>query len=186
MKPPLAVVLLIALIGSSAEGQVSSSSHVIALPQGPITRIQSPNRMWTLLFECPNTSAQRVLSIENTRTGARRVVKQYERSVGIGWAPDSQRFFVNDAFASNGTEAYVYDVLTLKEISLNDVLVAADPSATQYLEAGHAYLEVTRWVNSHVVVASLWGHFDEKQRGFELKYRIDLRGGVRRLSSREF
>jgi hypothetical protein len=55
--------------------------------------------------------------------------------------PDRRHFFVNDASGSTDTLGYVYDPVTLKATALADVVVAADPTAKKYLDAGHSYLE---------------------------------------------
>jgi len=186
MKRVVALLFFTALCCLSLRAQTKSvSPRVIDLPRGPITRIPSPDGKWTLIFECPNDCRQRKLSIGQSDTGVRRLVKEYDRSLSVGWAPDSRLFFVNDAFGSNGTESYVYDPVTLKETPLAKVLVTGDPNADEYLEAGHSYLEVKRWISPHELLVSLRGHFDEQGRGFTLGYRIDLNGGVHRLYKRD-
>jgi hypothetical protein len=80
-------------------------------------------------------------------------------------AADSQHFFVNDASGSTDTLGYVYDPVTLKATALADVVTSADPDAKKYLGAGHSYLEANRWINSHELSVTLWGHFDEERVG---------------------
>jgi hypothetical protein len=77
----------------------------------------------------------------------------------------------------------VYEPTTLKATDLADLLVAVDPSATQYLKAGHSYLQAKRWVNSGELLVALYGHFDDPPLGgFTLQYRIGLDGHVQKIS----
>lgn len=187
MKAIAALCLSLQLsLAMGAQARKSAAPQVVVLPRGPITRIASPDRKWTLIFECPNVCSQRKLSIEKNAAHARRLVKEYERSLDVGWAPDSHSFFVNDASGSTDTRAYVYHPATLKETVLETVLLAGDRSADKYLGAGHCYLEVKRWITSHELLVALWGQFDNERRGFTLKYRLDLNGGVHRLYKHEY
>src|SRR6266487_5394496 len=86
---------------------------VVHLPSAAVSRIPSPNRKWTLIFECPNDCSERRLSIEDRASHTRRLIGEYERSLSISWAPDSRLFFVNDAYASNEALSYVYDPIKL-------------------------------------------------------------------------
>src|SRR5690348_17132801 len=124
----------------------AAHSPVVELPRGTLSRIPSPNGKWTLIFECPKDCNERRLSIEDSASNTRRLVGEYERSLSISWAPDSQSFFVNDAYASNEAPSYVYDPIELKATDLSKLLVAGDPSAGQFLGAGHSYLHAKRWV----------------------------------------
>lgn len=156
---------------------------IINLPQGSITRIPSPNRKWTLVFECSNDCAEEHLSIDDNVSPSRRLVKKFERHLDISWSPDSLYFFVNDAYASNESFCFVYDSITLKAADLSTLITRDDPSATPFFNAGHDYLQATRWLSSHELMVVLDGHFDETPpRGFTLRYRVDLTGKARRLS----
>ncbi len=84
----------------AANPSASSQSRVVSLPQGEVTRIQSPDGKWTLVFGCPNACSQRNLWIEDSSLRMRRLVKEYDRSLSVSWAPDSRHFFVNDAWGS--------------------------------------------------------------------------------------
>ena len=169
--------------------QVESTRHqVVELPNGPLTRIVSPDKRWALVFECPNDCQERNLWIEDS-SHARRLVKKYDRSLAIAWAPDSKRFFVNDDFGSNGSEAFVIDSATLKDIDLGEIITNHDVEAKQFLGAGHSYVRAKRWVNDSTLIVVLFGHFDgTPPRGvpaaFTTEYRVDLNGGVARIFQR--
>jgi hypothetical protein len=128
----------------------------------------------------------RKLWIKHKGDRDRTLVRDFDRSVDISWSPDSRHFFVNDASGSTDTLGYVYDPVTLKATELADVVTTADPDAKKYLGAGHSYLEANRWINSHALSVTLWGHFDEERVGFKIKYRLDLNGRVERLYKREY
>jgi len=173
-----------------AEAQTKSvHTEVVTLPQGPVTRIPSPNRHWTLIFECPDYSKERKLWIVGNGSHARRLVKEYERSLAIAWSPDSERFFVNANYGSNGSESYVIEPASLNRTDLGAIIVDNDAKATQFLRAGHSYVNARQWLNSHELVVVLFGHFDEPPprpipASFTLEYRVDLSGSARRISQR--
>ncbi len=103
-----------------------------------MTRIPSPDGHWVLVFECPDRNEKRKLWIEDRRSHSRRLVNEYERSLAIQWAPDSERFFVEDAFGSNGSVSYVIEPSRLKTADLSSMIAARDPEAAQLLKAGHS------------------------------------------------
>jgi len=167
----------------------SAHTPVVDLPRAhrtslaAVTRIPSPNGKWTLIFECPNDCSERKLWIEEKALHTRKLVKEYDRSLSISWAPDSGLFFVNDASGSTETLSYVYDPATLKPTDLAKLLVAGDPGAAQFLGVGHSYLQARRWVNSRELLVVLYGHFDEPPLGgFTLQYRVALDGHVHKIS----
>jgi len=169
-----------------AFAQVKSSLHqVVELPNGPVTRIISPDKRWTMIFECPNNCQERNLWIEDG-LHARRLVGKYNRSLAVAWVPDSRRFFVNDDFGSNGSESYVIDPTTLQAVDISKIITKHEAQAKQLLSAGHSYLRAKRWVNDHTLIVVLVGHFDETPpRGFTpaftFEYRVDLEGGTARI-----
>jgi hypothetical protein len=175
-------ILLTALLimPCDAIAQAKSTYHRVELPNGPLALVPSPNKRWTLVFECPNDCRERNLWIEDS-SHTRRLVKKYERTLAIAWAPDSGRFFVNDDYGSNGSESSVIDPITLKSTDLGMVITDHDAEAKQFLGAGHSYVSAKRWLNGHVLIAVLFGHFDEAPpsgvpASFTAEYRVDLTG----------
>jgi len=176
-------VLLASLASATIAQSRAISPAVVKLPRGPVTRIPSPDRRWTLVFECPKDCTERKLWLEGGTTHRRMLVHEYARSLDVSWAPDSRYFFVNDAYGSNGTECHVYESSTLKAMDVADVVEAGDPEATMYIGAGHSYLEAKRWITSQELLVQLSGHFDDPPfRAFTIKYRINIKGAVRRIS----
>jgi len=169
-------------VGSSGQGK-SARPAVVTLPKGEVSRIQSPDGEWTLIFECLHECTERKLWIEDNGAHERRLVRDYERSLSISWAPDSRHFFVNDLYGSNGGLCSAYDTATLKTIDMAELLVARDAGVRRFLDAGHSYLQAKRWIDSHELLIVLFGHFDDPPLGgFTLRYRVDLTGNVHKLS----
>lgn len=171
------------LVPATVAQNKGTSPQVVTLPRGPAARIPSPDRKWTLVFDCPKDCTERKLWIEDGTTHQRMLVHEYERSLDVSWAPDSRLFFVNDAYGSNGTECHIYEPSTLKAIDVADIVTARDPKATAYIGAGHSYVWAKRWITSRELLVVLSGHFDDPPfRGFTIKYRINVNGALRRLS----
>jgi hypothetical protein len=184
----LLVVGFILVALTSVAGGQSKSAHqpIVDLPRGAVSRIPSPNGKGTPIFECPLDCSERKLWIEDRRSHTRRLVREYERSLSLSWAPDSNLFFVNDAYASNEALCYVYDPATLKSTDVAKFVASRDAAASQFLNAGHSYLKAKRWVNSHELLVVLYGHFDDPPpRGFTLRYRVNPNGGsIHKVSQR--
>jgi hypothetical protein len=174
-------VLLIQL--PSLLSQTKSAHPPVVQLRRAVTRIPPINGKWALVFECPNDCSERKLWIEENASHTRKLVREYERSLSISWAADSRLFFVNDASGSTETRCYVYDPVTLKETDLAKVVLAGDPDAAQFLNAGHSYLNAQRWINSHEMLVVLNGHNDgSPPSSFTLRYRVDVSGSVHKLS----
>ena len=96
---------------------------------------------------------------------------------------DSHLFFVNDNSGSTDARCYVYEAASLEETDVAKVVLARYPDAGQFLSSGHSYLRAKRWLNSHELLVVLTGHNEgSPPNAFTLRYRIDLRGKVRKLS----
>jgi hypothetical protein len=79
----------------------------------------------------------------------------------------------------------VYEAASLKETDVGELVLAGDPDAKQFLEAGHSYLSARRWLNTHELLVVLTGHNDGAPPGaFTVRYRVDLHDEVRKLSQR--
>lgn len=178
------LILLLCVWPRVAASQTRASHPaIVSLPKGEVSRIKSPNGKWTLIFDCPNECSERKLWIEETSSRARKLVKEYERSLDISWAPDSSLFFVNDNSGSTDARCYVYEAASLKEIEVAKIVLAGDRYSEQFLYSGHSYLRAKRWLNSHELLVVLTGHNDGAPPGaFTLRYRVDLHGKLRKLS----
>jgi hypothetical protein len=181
---PVTAFFLLTCVPLSVAGQTKvTHTPVVTLPRGEITRVASPNRKWTLVFECPNECKERKLWVEENASHSRKLVKEYERSLDVSWAPDSRLFFVNDASGSTETRCYIYEPDSLKETDLSQIILGRDPSAAQFLNAGHSYLEAKQWNNSNELRVILEGHNDgEPPRAFTVVYHVGVTGSVYKLS----
>ena len=178
-----ALIFLLSAWPPFGASQTKATPPVVSLPKGEVSRFPSPNGKWTVIFECPNDCSERKLWVEETASRARKLVKEYERSLDISWAPDSRFFFVNDNSGSTDARCYVYEAASLKETDVAKVVVAGVPDAEQFLNSGHSYLRAKRWLNSHELLVVLTGHNDGLPPGaFTLRYRVDLSGRVQKLS----
>lgn len=171
---------------AAANPVASSQSRVISLPQEEVTRMPSPDGKWTLVFECPNACSQRKLWIEDSSLHTRKLVKDYDRSLSVSWAPDSRHFFVNDAFGSDGESCSVYEPGIVSPTDIATILVAAYPGAKRFMHAGHSYVHAIEWADSYELIVVLFGHFDDPPLGgFTIRYRINLNGEVYKLSQKK-
>jgi len=179
------VLLTLVLLLNAGLAATASQTKIISLPK-ELSRIPSPDRKWTLILECPNSSCgEKKLWIEEASRHSRKLVKEYGRSLDISWAPDSKRFFVNDNSGSTDARCYIFEAPSLKETDLAKLVLAGDPDSKQFLDAGHSYFRAQRWLNTQELIVILTGHNDGSPPGaFTLRYRIDLRGKVRKLSDR--
>jgi len=181
--PFLWAILLLSL--RPAAQVTPPDKSIVRLPQGAITRIPSPDSRWVLVFECPDSCNQRKLWIEDTNSHTPKLVREYQRSLAVGWAPDSKRFFVEDDYDSTGSSTYVVDAATLRITDVNPIIANSDEIATKMLNAGHSYVRTKGWLNSHVLVVILSGHFDEPPpRPFTCGYRVDLNGKAEKFLQR--
>ena len=164
--------------------------RVVKLPQGSLTRIPSPDRKWTLVFEFhqpPEDPAgcvaagevSRKLWIERTGSKERKFIREFERSLDISWSPDSRHFFINDASGSSDTLSYVYDPENLKAVDLLTVLNAASPRLRRF-RADHFYVEAKHWINSEELLVTVDGYLSSTPPGPGLSgvYRVNLNGAV--------
>jgi hypothetical protein len=183
------------LSAGTAQTKPARSTHtpVVTLPRGAsdaldkVTRIPSPDRRWTLIFEFRDVYKPRKLWIQRKGSNERTLVRDFDRSLDVSWSPDSRHFFVNNASGSTETLCYVYDPSTLKVTDVAEVLAKVVPKAAEYLGANHSYLEAKRWINSHRLIVTLEANFDESPPttpGFSGTYRVDLDGSVRKVHER--
>ena len=151
----------------------------VELPQNKTVSISSPDGRWNLVatpFNVADPTADRKLFLANRRTGERNLVKSYGRDLSVGWGPDSRAFFLNDAFASNVEDAYIYQIGGEQPFKLNDRVLGSDPEA-RALGADHTYFHAWRWLNTHSVEVEYCGHRSSyPARQFHFLYRVDWRG----------
>ena len=108
LSPLLALSWLLPFAVTAQTEPARRQPIVVTLPQGPVTRIPSPDRKWMLVFEFPapdkshsadcrtGENETRKLWIKRKGSRERTLVRDFDRSFDISWSPDSHHFFVND------------------------------------------------------------------------------------------
>jgi hypothetical protein len=177
MRSPLRILALASTLGVASAASPATPNREINLPGHKTVRIASPDGRW-LLVASPFSSAHcETLTLEDTRTRQRALAKSYCRSIDVGWSPDSQSFFLNDAYGSNVEDAYIYRRSELAPLELDDILLKADVQARSIVNADHTYFQVIRWIGPNTVLAEYCGHTsDDPYVEFDFRYRVKLSG----------
>ena len=183
-------ILLLALFGLAhafASPQQSAPPQAVRFTSERLAHLASPDDRWTLTNGCKGCpEGQEMLWLVQNDDHHRRLVRKYARTVQTAWAPDSNSFYFNDESATNKTLALVIIARSLEITELEKIIVAADPAAARYLQAGHSFLAAQHWVGPSELIVTLAGHFDQPPATqFELRYRVNLKGRVAKVSHRE-
>ncbi len=115
------------------------------------------------------------------------MAKHYDRQIDVAWNPNSASFFLNDAYGSNGEDAYIYPIEGVP-LDMDDLILKHDPDARR-VPADHAYFRVRRWLSARRMLVEYCGHNSASPaEQFDFMYRIDLNGlsgaSVRRVFHR--
>jgi succinate dehydrogenase / fumarate reductase cytochrome b subunit len=126
-------------------------------------------------------AANEHLDIDNG--GVRRTILEYPRTLGLGWAPDGQHFFVNDEEASNVTELYVFNRTGRSHEILDKRILRAIPHLQELARRGsHMYISAKKWIDARTLEVEVSGHSDEAPvEEFDTRLRVTLEGVVTRL-----
>lgn len=118
--------------------------------------------------------APHVLFIADRTSGSKRLVQSYLRSVTARWSADSRRFFVNDAFASDETDCFVYFPSdAARRLSIGDLL-RRDRRTAGPLSNHHVYVEGREFGNGDRLTVEVRGHGEQAPRGFRDCYSVSL------------
>ncbi len=184
MRPMLLACLLVIWLTQAMAAQANiPPTQVVDLPQGNMYKLRSPDQRWLLVFEFSDYNSERRLWIVDNQSRKRRLVQTLNRSARLSWSPDSRRFFLNDAWGSNGTACWLIEPSTLGRVDVS-ALIAKDHPGTfsNHRKAGHLYFEARRWVTSRALLVAMTGHFDERPAdGFTYLFHVDLNDGVREV-----
>lgn len=117
------------------------------------------------------------LILEEKKTGVKRQVYDYQRSVAVMWAPDSRHFAVNDYESSNIGEAYIFGVRDSDaKIDLKSALDKLE--IYHRVEWDHGYVGVAKWLDGRRAVIHFWGHGGDLGRTFCQCYVYSLNGSA--------
>jgi hypothetical protein len=165
----------------------ATNPAIASLPTDKTETIPSPDKQWALIA---TPIPERTLTLENWTSHQQTLIKEYSRSLAVGWSPDSQAFFVNDEYVSNLADAWIYWVDLKAPVSLNDAILAADPEA-KAMAADHAYFLAGAWLTARKLRVEYCGHGGKSPgRQFDFIYEASLSGShgssptIRRVSHR--
>jgi hypothetical protein len=94
---------------------------------------------------------------------------------------------MNDAYGSNGEDAFVYWINTKEPLLLDDVILGQDKEAKTLAEtADHAYFQVGRWVSANKLLVEYCGHNGTPPgQQFDIVFEVTIDGSHRtRTTSR--
>jgi hypothetical protein len=168
----LALILTVFPSATSAQNHVKRNA-VVSLPTDRSETIPSPDGRWALIA---GPMSDRTIHLEDRSNHKQTLVKEYSRSVQIGWSPDSRAFFLNDAYGSNLEDAFIYGIDTREPLALNNAILSSDKEAAKF-PADHAYFQVGRWLSAHQVLVEYCGHGGETPaRQFDFVYQVSFAG----------
>lgn len=159
------------------------SSGELGLPSEHVERLPSPNGS-RILYGVPYELGRNEgpeLWIEDAATHKRTKLLDVPGTLSAGWSADSKEFYVNDHWASDREQAYVYNAATLTRIDLAERILKEDPEIRPYA-FDHPYFEVTGWDGPQGVFVRFFGHTTGPVVCFSFRYRVSLTGAVQKLS----
>ncbi|MGA2882478.1 MAG: hypothetical protein ABSG13_26280 [Bryobacteraceae bacterium] len=172
----------VAIFGLVGFATVLASAQELYLPQGPVTRLASPDASQILYSQKSNNGTQ--LWIEDKRTHRKTKLFDVGGTLSAAWSADGTAFYVNDHWASDRERAYICDAATLQLLDIADRILAEDPE-TRPFAAGHTYFAIERWDGTQDVAVRFSGHTDEPPVvQFDFRYRVSRTGVVKKLSQR--
>lgn len=172
------------ILGLVGFAMVLANAQELYLPQGPVTRLASPDGS-KILYGVPcqkSNSGGPQLWIEDARTHRRTKLFDVGGTLSAVWCADGSAFYVNDRWASDRERAYIYDATTLQRLDIADRIWVQD-RATRPFQAGHTYVAIEHWDGTEEVAVKFSGHTDEPPvMNFDFRYRVSRRGAVKKLS----
>jgi hypothetical protein len=144
------------------------------LAQQPGEPAISPSGEWALAsVSFANRQMAHMLVLVNLRTNLLRYVKDYRRGADVAWSPDNAHFLVNDHFASDESDCYIYDRNTLEAKRLLPILVAELPEMKKFLQYDPNYLLCESWISNRALVVHFFGWGGDTPSGFDYLLRYD-------------
>jgi hypothetical protein len=170
-----AVLVAFALVTTIGYSQAS-----IAKFPGKISKVISPDGRYILRNVDNLKEPYHSIFLEDKKTGAKRKVYDYGRSVAIVWAPNSKLFAINDYAGSNLADTYILSVE--QPIPTIDVQkeITRKVSSFQQHKWDHDYFGVSRWIDDRRVSVYFWGHGGSPSTEFCECYVYTLNGSVQK------
>ncbi len=163
-----------------------ANAQQLDLPWGKIQRLPSPDGS-KILYGVPYQQGKNEgpqLWIEDMRTHRRTKLFDFGGTLGAEWSPDGRSFLVDNHWASDREDAYIYDAATLQRLDIGKRILAGDPKSCPFA-GGHRYFAIERWEGNDEMIVRFSGHTDEPPvTKFEFQYRVSRPGAVKKLSQR--
>jgi hypothetical protein len=163
-----------------------AATQELNLPWGPVKRLASPDGS-KILYGVPyekSKSGGPQLWIEDKSAHLHKKLFDIGGTLSAAWSADGAAFYVDDHWASDREDAYIYDAYTLKRMDIGAMIRAADPGSQRFAK-GHAYYEIDRWVGPQYVAVRFFGHSDIPPVSiFEFRYAISRYGAVEKAGQR--
>jgi hypothetical protein len=108
------------------------------------------------------------------RTREKMLLQHYSRHVTVGWAPGSDRLFVNDAEGSDSTNCVVYRVAApATRLDAGQVL-RSNRSSRGFFRNDHVYVEGVRFEGRDSILVAVHGYGPSSPAGFRGCYVVSL------------
>src|SRR4051812_5598873 len=146
-------------------------------------RLESPDHRYVLYqvpFQEGITNGPQ-LWLENASSGSKQMLFELSRTITARWTPDSSAFAVNNEYASDGTDAYIYDIPTLSRMNVGEEILAAFPGAKRFAH-DHSYFDIQSWQDPKHVLVRFHGHAGSPVECFDSQYVVARDGKVTKVS----
>jgi hypothetical protein len=164
---------LVALAGCALLSSMAMADPTPLAPQPGEPTISPSGKFALATVSFANRRMAHMLILVNLRTNDLQRVKDYRRGVEVAWSPDNTHFLVNDYFASDESDCYIYDRDTLRATRLLTLLVAALPETKKFLQYDPHYLMCESWISNRALVVHFFGWGGDTPSGFDYLLRYD-------------
>lgn len=176
----------IVIFGTLLLALTATAADVFEIPFGHKQEMQSPDHRHKLVLKRSKdgTDQPPEVWLESTSGPDARRILVVNRTARAEWAPDAKKFYLTDEAVSNSAESRVYDTEGTVILDVGQTLLKADPSLTQWQDAGHLYIDARGWIDENTLRTFWYGHTDGPVTCFTFEYAVSINGSARRLSSR--
>jgi hypothetical protein len=146
---------------------------------GAVSEVSSPDGKYVVRNqdregEPPNHT----LILVDTLEKSERHLLDYDRHVGVLWAPDSARFFINDYRGSSESTCHVVDARTAQSTDVWQKLLREASLSRHVTGNHHLYVVCEGWPSEETVSVIVSGYGDADPAGFEIGIDYDLNADV--------
>jgi len=152
---------------------MAMADQTVLAPQPGEPAVSSSGDWALATLNFANRRMAHMLVLVNFRTNQLRHVRDYGRGADVAWSPDSERFLVNDHFASDESDCFIYDRNTLQVTRLSPILVVALPEMKKFFQYDPNYLNCERWISNRALFVHFYGWGGDTPSGFDYVLRYD-------------